>query len=431
MDYNNDSTELFKYQWDYVHDPESVTFAWTQDEAEGANKIPEAMFSEADEAHNIYGYDESNSSSTSTSERYICVKEYAVTYVRVILSNIKSFDNISFTSDDPLLKLILPTKFSKDFYIGIDATSLGSSNTVINVDAKYINTVDNTANLLDNVKVYVFKEKNVGLNVYYYGSPLDVESIQTNSNKLLKNAVVKLSIISTEQLTNDYDNNKNGKLDYYININPYSPLNDELAEIFNYTTKSNAIVVLENGFNISMRIKSTVSIGDVELNVPSVVGFNKSCWYKIINPVTFDEEYFYIEEIDKVNLKIKVRLAVFVGDADRPQAVSSESNGFKKSYVINNTVNDPYIYRFSPGGISGKIPILSKDDLFVTIPHECFHSYDGLSDVDITQNNIMNCNHTVGTTPSKPLRFFNIQPVKTGCGIPEGTEQSQWLLIKR
>ncbi len=38
LDYSN-STELWKYQWDLIHDPESILFAWAQDESEGASEL--------------------------------------------------------------------------------------------------------------------------------------------------------------------------------------------------------------------------------------------------------------------------------------------------------------------------------------------------------------------------------------------------------
>ncbi|WP_158522853.1 fibronectin type III domain-containing protein [Geofilum rhodophaeum] len=38
MDYNG-GTDLWKYQWDLIHNPESILFAWAQDEEEGAYKI--------------------------------------------------------------------------------------------------------------------------------------------------------------------------------------------------------------------------------------------------------------------------------------------------------------------------------------------------------------------------------------------------------
>jgi len=38
MDYTN-NTELWKYQWDLIHDPESMLFSFLQDESEGAFKI--------------------------------------------------------------------------------------------------------------------------------------------------------------------------------------------------------------------------------------------------------------------------------------------------------------------------------------------------------------------------------------------------------
>ncbi|MEM4326152.1 MAG: hypothetical protein QXU40_02530 [Candidatus Pacearchaeota archaeon] len=33
-----DALELKKYQWDYIHDPEIILFAWLEEEEEGALK---------------------------------------------------------------------------------------------------------------------------------------------------------------------------------------------------------------------------------------------------------------------------------------------------------------------------------------------------------------------------------------------------------
>jgi hypothetical protein len=38
MDYNG-GTALYKYQWDYIHDPQTMLFAWAEEEEEGAMKI--------------------------------------------------------------------------------------------------------------------------------------------------------------------------------------------------------------------------------------------------------------------------------------------------------------------------------------------------------------------------------------------------------
>jgi hypothetical protein len=35
MDYNG-GTALYKYQWDYIHDPQTMLFAWAEEEEEGA-----------------------------------------------------------------------------------------------------------------------------------------------------------------------------------------------------------------------------------------------------------------------------------------------------------------------------------------------------------------------------------------------------------
>jgi hypothetical protein len=38
MDYssNTTATALYKYQWDYIHDPQTMLFAWAEEEEEGA-----------------------------------------------------------------------------------------------------------------------------------------------------------------------------------------------------------------------------------------------------------------------------------------------------------------------------------------------------------------------------------------------------------
>jgi hypothetical protein len=70
--------------------------------------------------------------------------------------------------------------------------------------------------------------------------------------------------------------------------------------------------------------------------------------------------------------------------------------------------------------------------LYVIIPHEILHKEPHfLKDVGRSENNIMNCAQTNGVLPQKPLRVFEIQPVKTGCGSPEGIKESQWIKIKR
>src|SRR5690606_2249913 len=38
MDYNGGS-DLWKYQWDLIHNPESILFSWAQDESEGASEL--------------------------------------------------------------------------------------------------------------------------------------------------------------------------------------------------------------------------------------------------------------------------------------------------------------------------------------------------------------------------------------------------------
>jgi len=38
MDYNG-GTALYKYQWDYIHDPQTMLFAWAEEEEEGAMGI--------------------------------------------------------------------------------------------------------------------------------------------------------------------------------------------------------------------------------------------------------------------------------------------------------------------------------------------------------------------------------------------------------
>ena len=69
--------------------------------------------------------------------------------------------------------------------------------------------------------------------------------------------------------------------------------------------------------------------------------------------------------------------------------------------------------------------------LNVVIPHEMLHKAPHfLKDVGNIENNIMNCSHVSGNNPQKPLRIFEIQPVKTGCGLPEGEKESQWLKIR-
>jgi len=39
MDYSGtQATKLYKYQWDYIHDPQTMLFAWAEEEEEGAMK---------------------------------------------------------------------------------------------------------------------------------------------------------------------------------------------------------------------------------------------------------------------------------------------------------------------------------------------------------------------------------------------------------
>ena len=39
MDYSGtQATKLYKYQWDYIHNPQTILFAWAEEEEEGEMK---------------------------------------------------------------------------------------------------------------------------------------------------------------------------------------------------------------------------------------------------------------------------------------------------------------------------------------------------------------------------------------------------------
>ena len=184
--------------------------------------------------------------------------------------------------------------------------------------------------------------------------------------------------------------------------------------------------MVDGGFNASFRISRTINIGDKKITLPSVKGVKLSTLYTLIDPISNREEEFFVERIDEVNKCIEIRMA----ENGRP--LSPEQNtGFKYCYLINNQRNDPYISWWSPGGIASS-PILSgPDNVKIVIPHEMLHkSPHFLKDLDRNENNIMSCTST-SSSVIKPLRYFELQPVETGCGLPVGQKQCQWLLIKR
>ena len=69
LDYSN-STELWKYQWDLIHDPERILFAWAQDEEEGAIIIDRYRFT--------YNVTEQLGEAERTNEKFVVDNQGAI-----------------------------------------------------------------------------------------------------------------------------------------------------------------------------------------------------------------------------------------------------------------------------------------------------------------------------------------------------------------
>jgi hypothetical protein len=230
-----------------------------------------------------------------------------------------------------------------------------------------------------------------------------------------------------------YDNNGNGTLDIYYNVDRNSPDNDEFYSATQGITDENAIIIVDGGFTYSFKIRSTINIGDTQIEVPGIRGFkaSRSDVYTIFDPrVPGQKEYFYVTEIDSDNNMVRIRT---VDDDERETA----ENGFVHNYVIENRPGDPYIFDLKPAGVNTSPVIVEniQNLIHVTIPHEMLHKdFHFLLDVASTEKNIMNCSNTEDAVIDfpMPLRFFELQPVRTAeCLTPTGNPQSQWSQIAR
>jgi len=88
LDYNG-GTALYKYQWDLIHDPEKIWFAWMEEEEEGemasGKTDAKITFSKLEDTDigNRYGYDDMGTP-TNPDDDHVSVKnEGGYTYVKV------------------------------------------------------------------------------------------------------------------------------------------------------------------------------------------------------------------------------------------------------------------------------------------------------------------------------------------------------------
>ena len=71
---------------------------------------------------------------------------------------------------------------------------------------------------------------------------------------------------------------------------------------------SDAIVVVDGGFNVSFRISSSINRGDKKIKVQGTKGFNTYSLYTLINS-SKAEEQFFISSIDVNNNILNIRMA--------------------------------------------------------------------------------------------------------------------------
>ncbi len=467
MDYSPEGLILKKYQWDLIHDPESVLFAWLEDEEEGAMasgktdaKIAFSKLEDTDMG-NRYGYDDMGTP-TNPDDDHISVKNGGgYTYIKVEIDGkisgkrATNFDSIFFVSTNPLVigfDTIGINKAGKEYNLKITGNGITSDTATIQARIK------SDSSLLGQIHVNAYKEISITQTITYISptgatSPISQSSISNSSKKYLQYLVAN-GIFSVTNIPTSIDINGNGRIDDFKNTIGKDELTNLQDELTKYTASD--LLLIDGSIYDNWEIGDTVNVGDTYIQLPNTYTSALTSYVNnytsplvLQTPDGKNREAFVIKAINGTRLDISTNLTD-----------PTKTEGFKSQHPVTHIITDTI--HVTAGFAStdpekGVVVTMQKtDELTIqVIVHESMHKYDGsiLFDVD-KEGNLMHwvSSHkqtrtevkVVGTTQytttieeyvpipiTIPFNYTPVEQVKTGDGTPMGVFKSQWNDVKR
>ena len=250
MDYNGTNAELYKYQWDYIHNPQGGIVRWLVDEDEGEAKSDSIVIVVTETDKTNYGFDVIESSS----ENYISVANGDATTFRV-------------TSNSNDLFFVINGNAVHEFSLKIDTLP---SNNAFDITIRSLNNSSNTTNCkfqirLDSINGTIKKEIQI---ISYPIVTTDIKLLKldcknlcisrSSLQKLLDQGVISLSSFICDSVNIKFDINNNGALDWFrAGDNPeFEIIKNSIGE-----NTENTMVIIDVPIHMSVRLKQPIKKG--------------------------------------------------------------------------------------------------------------------------------------------------------------------------
>ena len=331
MDYNGTNAELYKYQWDYIHNPQEGVVRWMVDDEEGDAKVKNVVFSKLKdvlpipgEIGNRYGYDDMETED-EVNDDHVSVKAGDVTYLG-LNQKIESLANVIFVSSHEMVTCeCVANDVNTKNANGKKATSLlkisaQATQQTINATIYAITTTKEAWSELSVQERQSFFQNNIGqinVDVYseieiektiYYDSELNIDEgkFTNEADKNLKYFVAKSKFKYVKKSDFDLlDKDGNGYIDVFKNVDDLGleahSFNTNITYNNNY---SNEILLLNvNARRDCWQIKDAINKSSTTIQLPKTYCriFSKASpndLFSIAKPDGKNEEVFVITSVD-------------------------------------------------------------------------------------------------------------------------------------
>lgn len=479
MDYNGTNSELYKYQWDYIHNPQEGVVRWMVEDDEGEAKMKNIVFSKLKdvlpipgEIGNRYGYDDMETED-EVKDDHVSVKAGDVTYLG-LNQKYENLANVTFVSSNGNVtcEYVANDENLKNAN-GKKATSLlkiSAQNTsqIINAIIYAVTTTkDEWSNLseeerqkyilnnIGQINIDVYNEIVINKTIYYDPKlTIDERQFTNEADMNLKYLVAKSSFNFVKELKFDFDKNGNGYIDVFRNVEDCGIEWQSFTEIDN--TYSNKILLLNvNARRECWQIKDVVKKGGTTIQLPETYcsifsSSTKNVLFSIAKPDGNNEELFVITSVDDGSDVLTISKVNVTIDGDQMSTINMPFTDLKQG--LDNSHDADEIITFYGVSDAGGATKDEKQPIFVYAKnydtkvlsqiavHEALHAYNLDVFYDVNKpGNIMHFvtneikeirrtetkdGHTYTITERKPVvisidvpfRYKQIEECETGTG---------------